>query len=78
MDNEEKKFVEMSEEELTEVMGGTRSFPSQRDYTPVKITCKKCGKTETVTRDKAAALYMKKTKCSCGGDLGYSKAVDNN
>ena len=77
MDNKEMKFVDMSEEELEEIMGGFGSLSSQYTVPYVRVTCTKCGKTENLIRDLAARRYIRHAKCSCGGDLRYSKVVDN-
>ncbi len=78
MDNEKMEFVEMSDEELDEIMGGFRIFNKHpRMYDAVKVTCDKCGKSKVVSGKEAATLFTKREKCACGGNLRYSKPVTN-
>lgn len=70
------KFVEMSDEELDEIMGGLRRFNEHpRAFAAVKVTCEKCGKSKVVSGREAAKLFTKREKCACGGNLRYSKPV---
>ncbi len=78
MDNEKMEFVEMSDEELDEIMGGSRTYHQHpRMFARVKVTCEKCGTSRVVSGSQAAMLFTKREKCACGGNLRYSKPVTN-